>query len=297
MIHLRYRAADWADVRLAFTRTLSRPNYLDLAPWERETSDGLERGAPFLNNTRVRNYDLIVSLYSDYGLFTVGGFYKSLDGITYIRKSRATSILGAGQVDYYHPENSAYETSVYGMELEVQSNLSMLPSPFDGIILNFNYSLMRSKTQFPYQIVRSYKRPPNPQTFIQYVDSTRESSMPGQADQLANVTLGYEKKGLSVRLSMTYQGDALQFVGATPQQDGYSKVVPPLGCLSAVQVHARPGAPCQYEQSEQSAGGVIPRHYRFSDQGGVLRLDDRFWCACGSLMQQSLTVFHERKVL
>jgi TonB-dependent receptor len=239
MIHLRYRAADWADIRLAFTRTLSRPNYLDLAPWERETSDGLERGAPFLNNTRVKNYDLILSFYSDYGLFTVGGFYKSLDGITYIRKSRATSILGAGQVDYYHPENSAFETRVYGIELEVQSNLSMLPSPFDGIILNFNYSLMRSKTQFPYQIVRSYKRPPNPQTFIQYVDSTRESSMPGQADQLANVTLGYEKKGLSIRLSMAYQGDALQFIGATPQQDGYSKAF--LRWDASVQYKLMPG--------------------------------------------------------
>ncbi|MBK7257777.1 MAG: TonB-dependent receptor [Ignavibacteriae bacterium] len=223
MIHLRYRAADWADVRLAFTRTLSRPNYLDLAPWERETSDGLERGEPFLNNTRVRNYDLIVSMYSDYGLLTLAGFYKSLDGITYIRKSRATSILGAGQVDYYHPENSPYETNVYGMEVEVQSNLSMLPEPFDGLLVNFNYSLMRSKTYFPYQIIRTFKRPPNPQTFIQYVDSTRESRMPGQADQLVNATLGYEKKGLSVRVSMTYQGDALQFVGATPQQDGYSK--------------------------------------------------------------------------
>lgn len=223
MVHLRYRALDWADVRLAFTRTLSRPNYLDLSPWERETSDGLERGEPFLKNTRVLNYDLILSLYSDYGLFTMAGFYKSLDGITYIRKSRATSILGAGKVDYFHPENSPFETRVYGVEVELQSNLSMLPAPFDGLILNFNYSLIRSKTHFPYQIVRTFRRPPNPQTFIEYVDSTRESSMPGQADQLANVTLGYEKKALSVRLSMAYQGDALQFVGATPQQDGYSK--------------------------------------------------------------------------
>ena len=127
------------------------------------------RGAPYLNNTRVRNYDLIVSMYSDYGLLTLAGFYKSLDGITYIRKSRATSILGAGQVDYYHPENSPYETNVYGMEVEVQSNLSMLPEPFDGLLVNFNYSLMRSKTYFPYQIIRTFKRPPNPQTFIQYL--------------------------------------------------------------------------------------------------------------------------------
>jgi TonB-dependent receptor len=223
MIHLRYRATDWADLRLAYTRTLARPNYLDLAPWERETSDGLERGEPFLMNSHARNYDVIASFYNDFALFTVGGFYKNLDGIVYIRKSRAQSILGAGQVDYYHPENSEYETTVYGMEFELQSSLSMLPSPFDGLILNVNYSIIHSETRFPYQIVRTYRRPPNPQTFIQYVDSTRESTMPGQADRLANVTLGYEKKGLSVRISMAYQGDALQVVGASPQQDGFSK--------------------------------------------------------------------------
>jgi outer membrane receptor protein involved in Fe transport len=99
----------------------------------------------------------------------------------------------------------------------------MLPSPFDGLILNLNFSLIHSETYFPYQIVRSYRRPPNPQTFIQYVDSTRASSMPGQADRLANVTLGYEKKSFSVRVSMVYQGEALQIVGASPELDGYSK--------------------------------------------------------------------------
>ena len=223
MIHLRYRMTDWADVRLAYTRTLARPNYLDLAPWERETSDGLERGEPYLRNTKAWNYDLIFSMYTRHGLFTVGGFYKSLDGIVYTRKSRATSIMGAGQVDYYHPENSDYLTKVYGLEVDLQSNLSMLPSPFDGLILNLNFSLIHSETYFPYQIVRSYRRPPNPQTFIQYVDSTRASSMPGQADRLANITLGYEKKSFSVRVSMVYQGEALQIVGASPELDGYSK--------------------------------------------------------------------------
>ncbi len=210
MIHMRYRVTDWADVRAAYTRTLARPNYLDLAPWERETSDGLERGEPLLTNTKATNYDLIVSMYTNYGLVTLGGFYKTLDGIVYTRKSRAQSIMGAGMVDYYHPENSAYESEVYGMEADLQTNLSMLPSPFDGIVLNLNFALIHSKTYFPYQIVRTYRRPPNPQTFIEYVDSTRESSMPGQANRLANVTLGYEKSGFSIRVSMAYQGDALQ---------------------------------------------------------------------------------------
>jgi len=210
-------------VRLAFTRTLSRPNYLDLVPWERETSDGLERGEPNLKNTRVWNYDLFLSFYDELGLLTVGGFYKNLEGLDYIRKSRAQSIRGAGAVDYYHPENSLFETNVYGIEFDLQSNLRMLPSAFDGIVFNVNFALIRSQTYFPYQIVRSYKKPPNPQTFIEYIDSTRKSRMPGQANQLGNVTLGYEKKAVSARISLAYQGDALQFVGAKPELDGYSK--------------------------------------------------------------------------
>ncbi|MBI5475333.1 MAG: TonB-dependent receptor [Ignavibacteriales bacterium] len=224
MMHARYRFTDWFDLRLAYTRGISRPNYLELVPWERETSDGLERGTPDLKNSKVYSYDIFLTLYGKYGLLTTGGFYKNITNIDYIRKSRARSTLNTGgDVDYYKPENSPYPAKVYGIEIDLQSNLSLLPNPFDGIIFNINFALLKSQTNFPYQIIRSYRRPPSPVTYIQYVDTVRTSRMPRQADRIVNITIGYEKKKFSSRLSLTYQGDALEIVGEFPEADGYTK--------------------------------------------------------------------------
>ena len=53
MIHLRYKLADWVDLRLAYTKTLSRPDYFKLVPWERVSVDLVERGEPNLKNTKA----------------------------------------------------------------------------------------------------------------------------------------------------------------------------------------------------------------------------------------------------
>jgi outer membrane receptor protein involved in Fe transport len=46
--------------------------------------------------------------------------------------------------------------------------------------------------------------------------------MPGQADHLANLALGYEKGGFTGRISMVYQGSSLSFVGQRAELDGYT---------------------------------------------------------------------------
>lgn len=225
MFHVRYRMTEWLDFRLAYTHALARPDYIDLTPWQRETSDGLEQGDPYLHNTKVKNYDLFVSTYGMYGLFTVGAFYKELDGIVYTRKSRAMSIRGAGPVDFRFPENSRNLATVKGMELDLQTNFRMLPAPFDGIILNLNYSIMDSRTQFPYQVKRDSLIRSVPIKIYRtvYVDSARTSRMPGQANQIANATIGFERGPFSARISATYQGDVLREVGDGPELDGFTK--------------------------------------------------------------------------
>ncbi|MDH3650918.1 MAG: hypothetical protein OEQ53_14625, partial [Saprospiraceae bacterium] len=62
----------------------------------------------------------------------------------------------------------------------------------------------------------------------------RQGSVVGQADVLANVTLGYERGGFSGRISMVYQSDALSpgnpgigssqsGVGSIPEQDYFDQ--------------------------------------------------------------------------
>ena len=43
--------------------------------------------------------------------------------------------------------------------------------------------------------------------------------MPGQADNIANISIGYEKSGFTGRISMTYQGKILEEVGIVEEKD------------------------------------------------------------------------------
>lgn len=220
MFQLRYKPADWFDIRMAATKTLSRPNYFNLVPWERirNSESSIERGNPDLEHISAWNYDVFLSFYNNVGLFTIGGFYKELDHIDYIRRSR---IVEPGK--YYgftiiQPVNAQDVSTVKGIEVELQTNLRFLPAPWNGILLGVNFSIMESKTYYPlFDIGR------DPQTGYAYViDTVRSGPMPGQAGKLANLSIGYERKKFSARLSMVYQGESLSVVGTREELDGYT---------------------------------------------------------------------------
>ncbi len=220
MFQLRYKPTSWFDVRMATTKTLSRPNYFNLVPWERirNSESTIERGNPDLKNTSAWNYDLYLSFYNKVGLLTIGGFYKELDNIDYIRSSRITSPGKYFGYTIIQPVNAQDVSTVKGIEVEIQTNFRFLPSPWNGILIGANFSIMDSKTYYPlFDIGR------DPQTGFAYIiDTVRIGPMPGQAEKLANLSIGYERKKFSTRLSMVYQGESLAFVGTRKELDGYT---------------------------------------------------------------------------
>lgn len=222
MIQARYKLTEWFDVRIAVTKSLARPDYSDLVPWERisYSSGTVERGAPNLKNASVWNYDIFLSCSGDYGLVTLGGYYKTLKNIDYSRVSRVTDPGPTLGFELTQPENSRYDSQVYGLELEIQTSLRFLPSPFDGIVLSANGSYIRSKTYMPYLLAGP--RNPFPPFQFTFIDTVRESRMPGQAERLANVSLGYEKGPFSGRVSIIYQGNAIEQVGTRAELDEYT---------------------------------------------------------------------------
>ncbi len=220
MFQARYKFGTWMNVRAAVTRTLSRPNYFELVPWERikVTDKTIERGRADLKHTKVWNYDLFFSFYNNWGLLTVGVFYKELRDVDFIRVSRITEKGPLFGYTLTQPENASGLSFVEGFELDLQANLSFLPSPFDGIVIGANYSRMNSKTFFPFLVV---KPNPNPPFNVTYVDTTRENRMPGQADYIGNFIIGYDKGGFNGRVSVRFQGSSLSTVGRRPEEDGY----------------------------------------------------------------------------
>jgi TonB-dependent receptor len=220
MVHVRYKFNDEFDIRFAVTRSLSRPDYFNLVPYESidYADEIIQKGNPDLKHMQAWNYDLYFSLYNNFGLFTAGLFYKDIQNIDYISESRVVS----GSFNGYQiiqPVN-ADRSKVYGIELDLETNLTFLPSPFDGIVIGANYSVMQSATYFPYFEIGA--RSPNPPYAPTVINTFRKGKMPGQANNIANLSIGYEKGKFSGRVSMLYQGKALQTVGTRSELDGYS---------------------------------------------------------------------------
>jgi len=207
--HLRYRAFEWADIRLAATKSLSRSNFFNLVPWQRvrDFDYQVERGNPDLKQMTAWNYDVIVSFYGKFGLITMGGFYKTLENIDYTFTTKIVDEeLPTHGYDLTMPVNATETSTIRGLEFDFQTNFWFLPSPFDGFLFNANYTLLESETFYPF--IKVTNLPVFPYTAT-ITDTLRAGPMPGQVDDVINLSLGYEKRGFSARLSMVYQGSSL----------------------------------------------------------------------------------------
>jgi len=221
MVHVRYKVLEGFDVRFAFTKSLSRPDYFNLVPYKsiNEAEQTMALGNPDLKHTVSTNYDLFLSLYNRFGLFTTGLYYKKLTNIDYINQYRITS----GQYNGYwvtQPVNSP-DAKVYGAEVDIQTNFVFFPYPFDGLILNVNFSRIYSETFFPFFEIGERSTTPPYKPIV--INDFRKGRMPGQADWIYNISLGYEKGGFSGRVSFLHQGQMLQVVGSRSELDGFTK--------------------------------------------------------------------------
>jgi TonB-dependent receptor len=249
MVNLIIRPSEWLNIRLAVTKTLVRPGYRQLIPWmdynNNEASNVVQMGNPSLEPTRSWNYDAYLSFkHNKLGFFSVGGFYKKLDGVItditrYLGTNTEIDSLGLPRVigvyngneltllqrNINRPENTK-DSYVTGIELEWQTNFRYLPKPFDGLVLSLNYTRLWSQTTYGYsqQFFRGVNDPWTGETREEYwVLFYQQDNVRGQSEHIANVSLGYDYKKFSARATYTYQGESLSFVGnSSSQLNGYN---------------------------------------------------------------------------
>ena len=235
-VHLRYKPFKSFDIRLAATKSLSRPDFqMRLPALYVNRQDGeIEMRNPNLKTAKSWNYDASMSFYTtDYGLFTVSGFYKEIEDMFYwlndIFIVNTDYGIELGLPEEFGPYNqyslnmpvNTDETRVWGFELDVQSHLGFLPGFFKNFVVNANYSRIWSETKYPaFRLERGTGFPPPPPIPIFY-DEQRE--LTGQTDYTGNVSVGYDSRGFSGRLSLYFQGPSLASVSSFPYLDTYYK--------------------------------------------------------------------------
>lgn len=201
-LHWRYAVTPSSNLRVAATRSMARPDYADLVPFQLTlTQDNeIRRGNPDLRSTTSWNYDLMIEHYFDsVGVLSAGVFYKDLTD--YIFSFTTRERRGDTLFDVIEPRNSD-AASVRGFEVAIQNQLRTLPAPFDGLGLYANYTFTDSATVLPGR------------------ESTGQR-LPGQASHLGNAAIWYEKGGFSARTSVNVRDTLVFRVGRDPAHDVY----------------------------------------------------------------------------
>ncbi len=250
------RPTDFLTVRLAAYRALARPDFNNrLANAVARNSgfffpgNSITLGNPNLRSATAWNYEANVSFFGPrLGLFSVSAFYKDISD--YFQQINGLSYTGSAifdslGIDYQSPFGDAVRfqlrapynltqpTTVYGVEVEHQTSLAFLPGPLSGLVLGYNFSVVRSNTFIPRVRVETVyiERPPFPPVARpSYVPYEEEQKLQEQPDFFANVSLGYDFRSFSARASLFHQSAYnTSFAGSTEFQSdnlrgGYTRL-------------------------------------------------------------------------
>jgi len=223
-LHLKFKALEWLDIRASYATTLARPDFNFITPRSQINNNSLVilSGNPELKHAKAQNYDFFVSAYkSNWGLLSAGVFYKSVDDIFYPWRTNLFDQETAdafGWSAYKGYELRSYinsgKSTIRGFEVDFQTNLRFLPKAFHGFVVNINYARLYSKTESFFLTSETTLVIPVPPIFeTTYNNNVREVPLPSQSPHVLNISVGYDYKKFSSRISGTYQGT---------KADGYS---------------------------------------------------------------------------
>ncbi|MEK8033323.1 TonB-dependent receptor [Ideonella sp. DXS29W] len=188
-VHARYDLDDQTSVRAAWSHSLVRPTFEQLAPGTVIDGDEASFGNPHLAPTRATHFDLGIErrLGRD-GAISAYAFHKRLHDFVY-----RTDLAGSGDwagFDEAETYVNGGRAQVSGIELSWAQALRGLPAPFDGLVLGANATFSRSRA-------RITDGGPD--------GASRDIRLPSQSDRSVNLMLGYEAGPFSVRLAATHK--------------------------------------------------------------------------------------------
>ena len=211
-VNVTWGFTDAVNLRLAASRTLSRPDLTELSPTrgQEEYYGGYQTaGNEKLNRARIDNYDIRLEAFPGLSeVLAVGFFYKRLyDPIEQVL------LASTGEGLLLRPDNQQGGTN-RGLEMEARAGLGRVMSRLRRFSLNFNASFIRSKVQL---------KPMNQGSEL----GSMEHPLQGQADYMVNAVLNYTvaDNNFDVSLLLGATGKRLFALGTHPLPDIYEQPV------------------------------------------------------------------------
>ncbi len=192
-LNFTYDITETLLARLAYNRTINRPEFRELAPFSFYdfVLDANFLGSPDLKICNINNYDARLEWYPNVGeIFSVGGFYKTFDDPieTYLGNAG-----GSPQFTY----GNASSAVAYGVEVEIKKNLESI-APTSSVLKNMTFSanaaLIRSEVKFD-SIAKAPDGTPaqDPQRPLQ-----------GQSPYVINAALTYNEPNTKTIVNLSY---------------------------------------------------------------------------------------------
>jgi TonB-dependent receptor len=198
--NLSYDLSDRSLLRLAYSRTVNRPEFRELAPflYYDFVNEANVIGSPDLETARIHNIDLRYEFYPRPGeTISLAGFYKNFDKP--IENFVAQASDGTQQFSY---RNADLANNV-GVELEVRKSLSDIASAsfLKNLSLVFNGSYIYSRVDLG-----------NDPTLIQ----DRVRALQGQSPYIVNLAAFYDDRdrGFGFNLFYNVSGKRISSVGS-----------------------------------------------------------------------------------
>jgi TonB-dependent receptor len=234
--HLKIKPTKWMDIRFSAAKTLTRPNYMWIIPRFRYDagSYSVKKGNADLKHATAWNYDASVTFYTgEFGLLSVGGYTKNISNMFYnisgtlspedaVKNGLPPQSFNLLE-DYTNLDNSY----VRGIEFDYKTHFNFLPKPFNRFAFGINFTRLWSSTYYMVWkkvediVMYNNVRPTLVVDFTKSYFQKTESRMPSQVDFTLNTFLGYDHKGFSTRVSMSYQGTRLTSINPTTDKPGY----------------------------------------------------------------------------
>ncbi|MGF7146889.1 TonB-dependent receptor [Sphingomonas zeicaulis] len=212
---MRFRPNDEVVVRLAYTRSVGRPNYSDLTPGGEtayeENGDGTFDGSVSVGNPNLAPYvsDALDASAEWYfargGLISVGVFAKFIDNPIYTESVTLTDTSYGGR-DYARLEFSQRQNGtsadIIGLEVAYRQQFEFLPGFLSGFGLEANATLIDSTLK---------------------VDGRGEpAGFPEQSKLLYGAQLFYQKGPIEASVAYHHTGRALIALGGEALTDQYN---------------------------------------------------------------------------
>ena len=207
-VNLRYEAQNDLVLRAGMYRSIVRPTPFQQAPhFAVEESDDGERegefGNPDLLPTEAWNFDAAIEYYmSSNGAIHASAFYKSLDNFIVEVNSDVAGVFRGIPFDEATIARNGDGADIFGIELGFAQAFT---GALDGFVLQANYTFTDAEGTVT--------------TLAS--DGPRDISLPATAKHTANVSIGYDKGPIDIRLSGTYRDKYLDELADTPELDRY----------------------------------------------------------------------------